>query len=172
MAESPELWPFSLALYARPGVAPALIALQDRRALDVNLLLYCCWAGSRGHGLSRDEIAALVDAAQPWHERVVRPLRAARRAAGDFGAAGEALYRRLKDQEIAAEEVEHGLLAGALTVPAGVRDTAAIAGNLLAYCAARGVVPDADDHADLAVVLCACADNVRPLEALRLLAGG
>ena len=31
-------WRFSLAFYAVPGVAGALIALQDRDGLDVNLL--------------------------------------------------------------------------------------------------------------------------------------
>jgi uncharacterized protein (TIGR02444 family) len=33
-------WRFSLALYARPGVAAALLGLQDRAGRDVNLVLY------------------------------------------------------------------------------------------------------------------------------------
>jgi len=32
-------WRFSLALYARPGVAEALVELQDRAGRDVNLQL-------------------------------------------------------------------------------------------------------------------------------------
>ena len=39
-------WRFSLALYARPGVAEALIALQDRAGRDVNLMLFALWAGA------------------------------------------------------------------------------------------------------------------------------
>ena len=44
-----RFWRFSLALYARPGVAEALIALQDRAGLDVNLILFGLWVGTR-HG--------------------------------------------------------------------------------------------------------------------------
>lgn len=169
--DTTEFWPFSLALYARPGVAPALIALQDRRALDVNLLLYCCWAGSRGQRLSDAEFQALIAAARPWHERVVRPLRAARRAAADFGTTGRALYQRLKEDELAAEKVEQALLADAVSLAAGKRDGAAIAANLRAYCAACGAALDADDHAGLAIVLGACDEALTPSEALRLLTG-
>src|SRR5436190_572701 len=38
-------WRFSLAFYARPGVAQALIALQDRSGRDVNLTLFGLWLG-------------------------------------------------------------------------------------------------------------------------------
>ena len=34
-----SLWRFSLALYARAGVAQALIALQDAHGFDINLIL-------------------------------------------------------------------------------------------------------------------------------------
>lgn len=164
-----EFWPFSLALYARPGVAPALIALQDRQALDVNLLLYCCWAGGRGQRLSTADLDRLIAAVQPWHERVVQPLRAARRGAGDFGAAGRALYQRLKDDELAAEEVEQALLSQALTLATGARDTAAVAANLRAYCAARGVCLEEADRDALATVLRACDPTLTPPAALDLL---
>src|SRR5216683_2473203 len=38
-AAGEAFWRFSLALYARPGVADALITIQDRAARDVNLIL-------------------------------------------------------------------------------------------------------------------------------------
>ena len=38
-------WRFSLAFYARPGVADALIALQDRAESEVNLVLFGLWLG-------------------------------------------------------------------------------------------------------------------------------
>src|SRR5947208_14107979 len=48
-AAGEAFWRFSLALYARPGVADALIATQDRTARDVNLILFALWLGaSRG----------------------------------------------------------------------------------------------------------------------------
>src|SRR4029077_986465 len=45
-----DLWRFSLAFYALPGVARALIALQDRDGLDVNLMLFAMWLGISGPG--------------------------------------------------------------------------------------------------------------------------
>ena len=42
-------WRFSLAFYARPGVADALIALQDRAGSTSILMLFGLWLGVR-HG--------------------------------------------------------------------------------------------------------------------------
>ena len=42
---SSRFWDFSLEIYAKPGVAQACLALQDECGADVNLLLFCCWAG-------------------------------------------------------------------------------------------------------------------------------
>ncbi|MGE4220898.1 MAG: TIGR02444 family protein, partial [Alphaproteobacteria bacterium] len=50
MADDAALWPFSLSVYARPGVAEACLALQARRGLDVNLLLWCGWRAAVGVG--------------------------------------------------------------------------------------------------------------------------
>ncbi len=66
-------WDFSLALYGREGVARACVALQDRRGLDVNILLFCCWAGSRGRRLDPADLKGLDAAVRPWREAVVRP---------------------------------------------------------------------------------------------------
>jgi uncharacterized protein (TIGR02444 family) len=44
--ESAEaFWRFSLMVYGRPGVAEALIGLQDRGGHNVNLVLYGLWLG-------------------------------------------------------------------------------------------------------------------------------
>jgi len=51
------LWRFSLAFYARPAVAEALIALQDRGGCDVNLILFGLWRGlAHGHRLDNAEL--------------------------------------------------------------------------------------------------------------------
>jgi uncharacterized protein (TIGR02444 family) len=39
-------WRFSLAVYAAPGVAPEFLALQDMRAIAINLLLFGAWLGN------------------------------------------------------------------------------------------------------------------------------
>ena len=72
-------WRFSLALYARPGVAEALIALQGRAGRDVNLILFGLWIGARyGRDLDGDGFAAAAEAAAPANG-VVRDIRALRR---------------------------------------------------------------------------------------------
>src|SRR3546814_12211972 len=67
-------WDWSLAAYARPGVAPACLALQDRPGLDVNLLLFAVRAGTPGRALPPDALRAAVDRAARWPAEVVRQL--------------------------------------------------------------------------------------------------
>ena len=74
-----EFWAFALALYARPGVSPACLALQDRHGKDVIIALYGCWVGASGRG--RLDSAALTQAeatALPWRRQVVEKLRQTR----------------------------------------------------------------------------------------------
>src|SRR5947207_526472 len=73
-------WSFSLAIYRKPGVAEACLALQDRHGLDVNLLLAALFAGTAGTALDEDGWALLEATVGAYHREVVRPLRAARRA--------------------------------------------------------------------------------------------
>src|SRR5215212_8897734 len=73
-------WRFSLALYARPGVAKALIALQDRSGRDVNRMLFALWAGAvRGLALDAQALAAAEAAIAGLRRETVEPLRALRR---------------------------------------------------------------------------------------------
>src|SRR5438105_8202307 len=73
-------WRFSLAFYARPGVAQALIALQDRSGRDVNLALFGLWLGVvRGAWLDAAGLTAAEAAIAPISAAVVTPLRRRRR---------------------------------------------------------------------------------------------
>ena len=54
-------WDFSLAVWGREAVEPACLDLQERHGLDVNLLLFCGWAGRRGRALDDADIARLID---------------------------------------------------------------------------------------------------------------
>lgn len=78
--ETPTLKDFALALYAREGVPPACLALQEATGLDVNILLFAAW---RGAVLRREVSPADIDAARArvaeWHSEVVKALRTVRR---------------------------------------------------------------------------------------------
>ena len=73
-------WRFSLAFYELPGVADALISLQDRDGFDVNLILFAVWLGISGRGaLDGDALAAAENVAGTLRSEIVEPLRNLRR---------------------------------------------------------------------------------------------
>ena len=169
------LWQFSLALYGRPGVDGACLSLQERHGLDVNLLLLCVWAGHAGIRLSRGDIAGLAGGVTGWQAQVVQPLRAVRRWLKHQEAAptepAERLRAGVKEQELAAEQVQQALLYAPLSD--GTLGEAARAGprlamaNLSAYFAWLSREPGVADAADLAQVLTAAFDEtLRPLDAI------
>ncbi len=174
-------WRFSLAVYGEPGVAEACLSLQDsdvpdrlerdRHALDVNLLLFCCWAGRCGRRLNSTDMAALIAAAEPWQREVVRPLRGVRRSLKIYeataGAAAERLRAEVKAQELEAERLEQALLHAALPLTETSPAPSAAIANLQLYFIQAGRLPDMNDFADLAgLVTAAFRDIVPPLNAL------
>lgn len=141
-------WRFSLALYARPGMADALLALQDRAGLDVNLILFGLWVGARhGHDLGMEEFAAAACSVTELNG-VVREIRALRRriGAGTDGAIRH-LRRALLRLELAAERqvqmrLAAGFAAGTLPRGPGDRTTAALA-NLARLLGSENDSPEA-----------------------------
>lgn len=171
---SHPFWDFALDVYRRPGVSEACLELQERHHLDVNLLLFVCWIGASGGGpLSRDEVARCRDAVAAWHDNVVRPLRAVRRALkGGIGAApadlSEGLRRAIQAREIDAEHVEQLMLAAAIRRAADVErplpDRLGDASrNALTYLAALDAPADAAAKAHLAVILNAAFPQTEPV---------
>ena len=89
-------------------MSAACLDLQDRRALDVNLLLFAAWAGRVcGVRLTRRELERIEAGIASWRDEVVRPLREVRRR---VKAEDAALYERLKAAELAAERIEQDRL--------------------------------------------------------------
>jgi uncharacterized protein (TIGR02444 family) len=100
---SGDFWRFALELYAKPGVAPACLELQDRHGKDVIIALFGSWLGIAGRGRLDEAALAKAEAtAGPWRRQVVEPLRRTRHALKGVAGAEE-LYRRMKDIELDAE---------------------------------------------------------------------
>lgn len=169
-SENP-FWDFSLAVYHRPGVAEACLALQDRLGLDVNLLLFCCWAGSEGRRLDAEDIARLLGSVGDWQQSVVGPLRGVRRRLKDrpvpaVGRLG-ALLQAVKDCELEAERIEQAMLLDALaelsskSVPAADQ-AACAAANLTAYLEVAGPTDGVADRANLESILRGAFDTLSP----------
>ena len=104
-----EFWNYSIQVYQIPEVEQACLALQNGYQIDVNLLLYCCWAGDNKVKLSSDNIQQLIVAAHPW-QSIIKPLRDSRRLlknevmALDNGLAVET-GNNLKEMELNAEHM-------------------------------------------------------------------
>lgn len=134
-ASPQRIWRWVLALYGAPGVAPALLALQDEAGADVTLTLFRAWAGAAcGHVPTAADEACLAAALGDWPDTVVGPLRAVRRRL----ERGDPLRRRLADLEIAAERRQLDRLAAALPLaPARTLDP-----GRRAACARAAGVPE------------------------------
>jgi uncharacterized protein (TIGR02444 family) len=107
-------WRFSLNVYAAPGVEAECLALQATHDVDVNLLLFCAWAGAQERWqLATADIDRLGEAVQAWQEAVVKPLRSARRALKTLrpqNPAAHDLRSRIAADELEAERIEQAML--------------------------------------------------------------
>ncbi len=171
--EDNSFWDFSRTVYERPGVAPACLALQDRHGLDVNMLLFCCFSGSRGRALADEEIQRLIGAVTRWQREVIQPLRAVRRWLKTQTTApnqlAESLRSVIKLQELEAERIGQFLLINAIDPGAGQSAPGLAGQNLKAYLRSAGIRPQAHDTAGLGIVLAGCFEELTPSEAMRLL---
>jgi uncharacterized protein (TIGR02444 family) len=130
------LWRFSLAFYARPAGAEALIALQDRGGCDVNLILFGLWRGlAHGHRLDNAELRVAEAAVAPLRRAVIEPLRRLRRALKtDNDPDIQALRRRIGTLELAAERRAQSRLAATIGSSDTGDDRGAAAEANLALC--------------------------------------
>jgi uncharacterized protein (TIGR02444 family) len=171
--DSTPFWQFSGSVYARRGVAEACLALQERHRLDVNLLLFCAWAGSRGRRLDGGDLGLLRSVARPWHDQVVAPLRQVRRWLKQQTSVpeelGETFREEVKTLELQAEMLEQLMLYQELAVTAGEGTPEDVAANLLLYLTRMKPRPTDDDIADLSAILCGACPNVTPVHAIRIL---
>jgi uncharacterized protein (TIGR02444 family) len=151
-----SFWRFALALYAKKGVAPACLELQDRHGKDVILLLYGCWLGTSGRGaLDAAALEAAESSARPWRRQVVEPLRRTRHALKGIAGAEE-LYAKMKDIELEAEHVAIRRLAPQAPAPDPTRSpadrVASARANLALYLGPDGVTAAAPIIAALEAV--------------------
>ena len=137
--EASRFWDFSRAIYADPAVAAAALSLQDADGRDVNLALYCLYAGFvAGRELDDAALSCLATAVESWNEEVIRPLRAVRRRLkGRAEAAG--LRDGVASAELEAERLAQARLVAAVPVrPTAAPDKATAWRNLARYAGDAG----------------------------------
>ena len=175
-----EFWDYTLAIYGKQGFPPAVIALQDKHKLDVDILIFCCWTASTGRGaLDAGTVAKAREVADPWQAEVVNALRIIRRRVKD-GFKGtpdglpDGLRKDILGREIDAERIEQMMLeaiapaagnAGKST-EAKAKDAAA---SLGAYLKACNIKADDADRGHLVTVLTSAFPEVDAQKARTLL---
>ncbi|MFJ2539802.1 MULTISPECIES: TIGR02444 family protein [unclassified Pseudomonas] len=106
---SSDLWSFSLATYARPGVENTCLHMQAA-GTNVCLLLCGLWLEQRGVTCSEQRVRQLQMLVEPWDAEVVQPLRALRTQWKSL-AKEDPVLKGLRDQMKALElEAERHLL--------------------------------------------------------------
>ena len=162
--EDHPFWVFSLKVYGNQGVPAACIALQERRASDVNLLLFCTWIGESGRGvLSESELEAARAAVETWNREIVCALRAVRnRLKGGMRPIpkdrSDVLREMILEIEVKSEHIEQIALTAVVTRPGNPalaverRGKDAVA-NIAAYFFRLGFTLDAEDARKIALVL-------------------
>lgn len=153
---SPCLWDYASRLYSQ--VESACLQLQDSAGVDVNFLLFCCWAGKYHGAVSEQTMADLLEEFCAWSRQLVQPLRNSRRwwklQAGN--PAGDELYQLLKATELAAEKHQLLWLEGSLQHRALQPDRgceAAITSNVRLYLTRAALVLDREAEQALDVLL-------------------
>jgi uncharacterized protein (TIGR02444 family) len=151
---SEPFWDFSIAVYSASAVQDECLNLQDQFGLDVNLLLLCAFLGAvHGVALTSNDIASVRQQVRPWHEDVVRQLRAVRRSLktiplpdADASSAATQVRTQVKVAELESERIEQTMLEqwAKARLSAWPRANAreAVPTNLQALLAAYGIGPE------------------------------
>ncbi len=173
-------WTFSLDLYGRPGVKEACLSLQDRRGLDVNIILWALWLGSSGKALDHVLLAEAETAIADFRREVVWPLRTARRhlrlvegtSASSIKAISPVQQKRLGDRVAAAELDSEHVMQLALEGLSQDFERNHPAGAILAGANVSVIaVFREDDRGDLQVLISQAFEDLSPSDLDRVLAG-
>ena len=108
-------WQFSVAVYARPGVAAECLGLQTALGIDVNVLLFVAWIGAaKGIILDDRSIETVEVRASDWNDSVVRQLRTVRQNMKLLpeiaNKPADGLRKDIAALELRAEQIEQALL--------------------------------------------------------------
>jgi uncharacterized protein (TIGR02444 family) len=115
VSPSAEFWDWAVAAYARPGVQPLLLGLQDAHGQSVPFLLWGGWLEVSGRSPPRAVLAEAAALAGQWESAVIGPLRGVRRHLQ--GAGADPLRRQVEAAELEAERALMEALAALAPPP-------------------------------------------------------
>ncbi len=160
-------WDFSVNIYGCDDVPAACLALQENCGTNVNMVLFCCWAGEIGvNSLDVQDIRTALTAINGWNQNIVKRLRYVRNElTTGFGEFGDEIIQtfRLKilNLELEAERMEQDRLLGMISIsskanipPQPTVTNAAV--NLANYFVLSGALKHKDRNDHILNILAAC----------------
>jgi uncharacterized protein (TIGR02444 family) len=113
-----HFWAFSLAVHDNAAVQQECLELQDKYGVDINLVLFCAFAGAvNGAVLSDQVMKEAIGVVSTWQREIVAMLRVARRALKPLAAENvplnasiTKLRAQVKTLEREAEQIEQQTL--------------------------------------------------------------
>jgi uncharacterized protein (TIGR02444 family) len=168
---SHPFWDYALPLHEVKGVGEAVIALQDRHGVNVNVMLLSCWIGASGRGrLGEEGAKQAIEASRIWNRDVVQQLRQVRRVMRPGippidKSISDALRRRILEVEIDCERAEIVMLGQAFDRAArdevSARERAEdVAANLRDYFKVMDIKPANDDFGYVHAVIGAAVPDI------------
>lgn len=144
-------WNFSVKIYKCPLVADHLIALQNERGLNVNMLLFCLWYGLTDQGrVTKPELMKIISGIQHWHERIVVPLRRMRQKLKAIPGIWMEIRTDILKHELFAEQIEQLIMANlnsfkAHSIRNSVQKIIDVCKNIALYCRLIQISLDHED---------------------------
>jgi len=128
-------------IQAQPLVNNALLSLQQRLQLNINVLLFCCWVAERGlKPLNKTELRDILLIISPWHNQIVLALKKLRKHLSQQ-VSKPTLYKISKlimAKENAANQIEQMILSDIMLKPGANRTPeqrfADACKNITVYC--------------------------------------
>lgn len=170
---SHPFWNFSLLIYEQELTQQALLALQNKHGLNINMLLFCCWYAATNQGqLNKQEIKQLLTTIHTWHERIVMQLRFIRDQLKNSSTAAwaNAIRQEILSAELMGEHIEQLLLTDCHSKkPSRSRrshqqQAVNACQNMLSYCTILFISLDQHDCALIAHLLKSCFPELNNVE--------
>lgn len=109
-----ELWHFSLAIYAQPGVEPLCLKLQDQHGVNINIVLSNAWLFSQQRRLSTSQWQVLETTIAPFTQTIngIRKYRRQLKYNPHQNRRQAQLRDQVKKLELLAEQYQQAAIVG------------------------------------------------------------
>jgi len=178
-----KFWEFSVHTYGLSGVSDACLTLQNRYGADVNMLLYCCWAGRIFGKLDEESFQRASRFSRSWTSNVVSPMRSVRTwmklDTAESKHAPPSMHAELRNKvksiELEAEKLQQSVLESSLPkMPDGqmrnvLNQPDCAAANLRRYCQSEAMPIETSSAELLAIILTASMPSITRESAMTLL---